>query len=189
MDTTVVHQMILENMSGGVLSIDLKGRVTTFNPAAEKLLGLECKEVVGKTFAEIFLEITGSDDFVQVVLDAIYDDTVTHHQRIDFPSGEGMRRLDMTTSFLFAGDSASPQARRVGVVAVFDDVTEIEALREFARAAAAQRVQQLVTVAVNNVIGSLSEATFWLVLILWSFPSQFATQNFNPNTMASKTAS
>ena len=144
MDTTVVHQMILENMSGGVLSIDLKGRVTTFNPAAEKLLGLECKEVVGKTFAEIFLEITGSDDFVQVVLDAIYDDTVTHHQRIDFPSGEGMRRLDMTTSFLFAGDSASPQARRVGVVAVFDDVTEVEALREFARAAAAQRVQQLV---------------------------------------------
>ena len=41
MDTTAVHQMILEHMRGGVLSIDLKGRVTTFNPAAGKLLGLE----------------------------------------------------------------------------------------------------------------------------------------------------
>jgi 2-oxoglutarate dehydrogenase E1 component len=144
MDTTAVHQMILENMRGGVLSIDLKGRVTTFNPAAGKLLGLEPGDVIGRTFAEVFLEIPGSDDFVQVVLDAIYDDTVTHHQRIQFPTLEGVRRLDMTTSFLFAGGPSSHEERRVGVVAVFDDVTEVEALREFARAMAAQRVQQLV---------------------------------------------
>ena len=144
MDTTAVHQMILENMRGGVLSIDLKGRVTTFNPAAGKLLGLESEEVIGRTFAEVFLEIPGSDDFVQVMLDAIYDDAVTHHQRIAFPSREGSRRLDMTTSFLFSGDSGTQHQQRVGVVAVFDDVTEVESLREFARAMAAQRVQQLV---------------------------------------------
>jgi 2-oxoglutarate dehydrogenase E1 component len=144
MDTAAVHQMILENMRGGVLSIDLKGQVTTFNPAAGNLLGLEPGEVIGRTFAEVFLEIPGSDDFVQVVLDAIYDDTVTHHQRIDFLTREGTRRLDITTSFLFAGGPSSREGRRVGVVAVFDDVTEVEALREFARAMAAQRVQQLV---------------------------------------------
>jgi 2-oxoglutarate dehydrogenase E1 component len=144
MDTNALHQMILDNMRGGVLSIDLKGRLTTFNPAAEKLLGLESEEVVGRTFAEVFLEISGSDDFVQVVLDAIYDDAVTHHQRVEFPSHEGTRRLDMTTSFLFAGDRGSQRRQRVGVVAVFDDVTEVESLREFARAMAAQRVQQLV---------------------------------------------
>ena len=131
-------------MRGGVLSIDLKGRITTFNASAERILGLQSSEVIDRGFAEVFLEIVGSDDFMQVVLDAIYDNSVTHRKRVEFPSSTGPIRLDMTTSFLFRNSGDHDKQRRVGVVAVFDDVTELENLREFADAMAALRVQQLV---------------------------------------------
>jgi 2-oxoglutarate dehydrogenase E1 component len=144
MTTTAIHQMILENMRGGVISLDLEGRITTFNRAAENILGLPAKDVIGRPFAEIFLEIPGSDDFVQVFLDAIYQNSVTHHRRVEYPSEQGPMRLAMTTSFLFDVVSTHEQAVRMGVVAVFDDVTEVEALRETAQAMAALRVQQLV---------------------------------------------
>ena len=140
METTALQQMILDNMRGGVLAIDLRGKVLAYNQAAEKILSLSYSEVVGKTFAESFLEISGSDDFVQVVLNAIYDDSVSHHQRVEFPAPRGVLGLEVTTSFLF-----SEQARqRIGVVAVFDDITEVEALREMARDMATLRAQQLI---------------------------------------------
>ena len=140
METTALHQMILDNMQGGVLAIDLRGRVLAYNQAAEQILSLSYSEVVGKTFAECFLEISGSDDFVQVVLNAIYDDSVRHHQRVEFPTPRGVVVLEVTTSFLF-----SEQARqRIGVVAVFDDITEVESLREIARDMATLRAQQLI---------------------------------------------
>ena len=67
-----IHQNILENMRDGVMSIDLKGRITTFNHATEKSLGLDRSYVIGKTLVETVLARPGSDDFVQMVLDAIY---------------------------------------------------------------------------------------------------------------------
>ena len=131
-------------MQGGVISLDLQGRVTTFNPAAEQILGLRHAEVLGRTFAETFLELPGSDDFVQVVLDAICDSSMTHHKYVSFRSGSATRRLSVTTSFLFEDDRRNDASARVGVVAVFDDITEVERLRETVRAMATLRVEQLV---------------------------------------------
>ena len=55
-----------------------------------------------------------------------------------------MRRLSVTTSFLFENDQRGHAGARAGVVAVFDDVTEVERLRETVRAMATLRVEQLV---------------------------------------------
>ena len=144
MSASAIHQNILENMRDGVMSIDLGGRVTTFNSAAEKILGLSRSEVIGKTLVETLLDLPGSDDFVQVVLDAIYDSEVTHHRRVTFPVGPEIRRLSVTTSFLFEKGRDSGEPIRAGVVAVFGDVTEVERLRDEIRAMATLRVEQLV---------------------------------------------
>ena len=53
--TAEIHKKILENMQGGVISLDLQGRVTTFNPAAEQILGLRtCFEIQFSAFASRF---------------------------------------------------------------------------------------------------------------------------------------
>jgi 2-oxoglutarate dehydrogenase E1 component len=131
-------------MRDGVMSIDLNGRVTTFNGAAEKILGLNRTDVIGKTLLETVFDLPGSDDFVQVILDAIYESSVTHHRRVTLPVGSDVRRLSVTTSFLFESDGDAGESERVGVVAVFGDITEVERLRDEVQAMAALRVEQLV---------------------------------------------
>ena len=144
MSEGAIHKNILENMRDGVLSIDLNGKLITFNHAAASILGLNQSDVIGGNFAEIFLDIHGSDDFTQVILDAIYDSSSTHHRRISFPADSGNKILTVTTSFLFEKDSSTGQKIRAGVIAVFSDVTEVEQLRDRMRALAALRVEQLV---------------------------------------------
>jgi PAS domain S-box-containing protein len=45
---------ILESLSQGVVSVDLRGRIAAFNLAAEKILGVKEKDAVGKPYAEVF---------------------------------------------------------------------------------------------------------------------------------------
>jgi 2-oxoglutarate dehydrogenase E1 component len=135
-----LYQDVLAHMREGVLSVDLHGRVLTFNAAAGELLGLAPDDVTGQLFGAVFLERDGFDDFVQCVLDAVYDSTVAHHRRVDVPAVDGPRTLEVTTSFLARGDARA----RAGVVAVFSDVTEVLALRASARALEELRVEQLV---------------------------------------------
>jgi PAS domain S-box-containing protein len=43
---------ILDNLTSGVVAIDLQGRIVLFNSAAAKILGYRAEEVVGKPYAE-----------------------------------------------------------------------------------------------------------------------------------------
>jgi len=85
---SVISQNILQNMSGGVMTIGLTGEIITFNPAAEKVLGLRKDEVLGKKFAQVFFEHEGNDDFNQAILDAIYESSVSHNRTVDFNTGK-----------------------------------------------------------------------------------------------------
>jgi 2-oxoglutarate dehydrogenase E1 component len=144
MSENVIYQNILENIKDGVFSLDLHGRLITFNPAAESILNLSRPSVIGRTFVEVFLSIEGSDDFCQVVLDAISDSSTVHHQRVNFPVGGIRKVLSVTTSLLFDNKNASGRGGRAGVIAVFRDITEVEQLRDSVRAMGALRVEQLV---------------------------------------------
>ena len=44
---------ILESMSGGVLVLDLEGRITLFNQAAEEITGRSQEEVLGRRYEEV----------------------------------------------------------------------------------------------------------------------------------------
>ncbi len=47
-------ETILENIATGVVSVDAEGRVTTFNQAAERILGLRAAEAKGQGLADVF---------------------------------------------------------------------------------------------------------------------------------------
>src|SRR3970040_642241 len=44
---------ILESLTSGVLVIDLAGKITMFNKAAEDITGYKASEIVGKPYSEI----------------------------------------------------------------------------------------------------------------------------------------
>lgn len=47
---------VLENISTGIISLDEEGKITVFNPAAEKLLGLKAEDVIGMPYEEVLKE-------------------------------------------------------------------------------------------------------------------------------------
>ena len=125
---TVIYKNILENMTDGVMTLDIKGKITTFNPAAEKILGIEREDVIDKTFAGIFFQYDGNDDFNQVILDAIYESNDVHNRIVDFNAGGNTVYLSLTTSFLKGGEDGGSE--KIGVIAVFNDVTELKKLQD-----------------------------------------------------------
>ena len=127
MQTTPVYQNILENMGDGVMTIDLNGCITTFNPAAARILGLERDEVIGSIFGELFA-VEGMDNFSQAVLDAIYDQAEEIRRVVEVQSGGITRSFSLVVSCLWS--SPTDTHNRLGVVAVFNDITEVKELRE-----------------------------------------------------------
>ncbi|MEX2296800.1 MAG: adenylate/guanylate cyclase domain-containing protein [Dongiaceae bacterium] len=117
-----IYENILVNMADGVISLDLQGQVTTFNPAAGRILAMNPDDVVDRTYAEIFFEDPGLDDFNELVLKAIYESETTHSQEIEIARSGERRNLTVSTTFLRTG--AGEDAEKLGVIVVLSDVTE-----------------------------------------------------------------
>ncbi len=125
-------EIVLKNISAGVISIDNKGVITTINKAAESMLAIDSRDILNRSFKEVL-----SQDNLRVA-DKIYEQ-----------SSQGQRNLAIPLSISISGTpkhfSVHYNAlkddlnQNVGAVIVFDDVTELEkaqrvaAWREVAR--------------------------------------------------------
>ncbi|MGX1308543.1 PAS domain S-box-containing protein [Amorphus suaedae] len=128
----LISERILESMRDGVVTIDLTGRIITFNAAAGRILCKRPDEVVGKSFGEIFLAEETFDDFNEVVFKAVYEAETTHSTEIAL-SVEGRKlNLFVSSSFLTVHDE-SGEEERYGVVVVFSDITEERKRRKIKR--------------------------------------------------------
>ena len=126
--TSLIYENILDNMSDGVMTVDLRGQIITFNPAAARILDLAREEVLGRMFAEVFLDWEGMDEFAQTIFDAIYEASVCHQRVVHVHTGSALMSLAITTSYLQATRERTVQ--KIGVIAVFSDITEVKELRE-----------------------------------------------------------
>ena len=136
-EDSLLHRNVLESMSEGVLTVAAGGRIGILNPAASRLLGLDSAEVRGRTIAEVLMNREDLEAFNDIVLAAVYDEAVGSRSTIGLRLEDGAERsIAVTTSYLVSRRDG--EARRIGLVAVLDDVTEVEALAE---ATAAQNVE------------------------------------------------
>ncbi|HOJ86932.1 MAG TPA: PAS domain-containing protein [Elusimicrobiales bacterium] len=49
-----IHKLILENLTSGIITLDSYGTVLYINPMAEKILHINHKKIIGKTYNEAF---------------------------------------------------------------------------------------------------------------------------------------
>ncbi len=143
-EDTLLHRNVLESMREGVLTVTAEGRVGILNPAASQLLGLDGAEVRGKSIGQVLMGRDDLEAFNDVVLAAVYDEAVGSRSAIGLRLADGTERsVTVTTSYLVSRKDG--ESRKIGLVAVLDDVTEVEALREtereMAEATAAQNVE------------------------------------------------
>lgn len=123
----VISGRILDDMTDGVVAIDLSGKIITFNPAASRILGITADEALAKSFGEIFLLAEENDEFNQTILDAIYESSTSHNRIVPFTYHDKQTTLSLTTTFLKAEDGTD---QRMGVIAVFSDISELQALQQ-----------------------------------------------------------
>jgi len=128
---SLIYEKILADMRDGVATIDLTGRIITFNAAAGRILGLDAAATVGQSFGEVFLMEESFDDFNEVVLKAVYENEATHSREVSVMVGGHRIDLHVTSSFLMLERDGAPE--RQGVIVVFSDITEQRKRRKLKR--------------------------------------------------------
>lgn len=123
-----IRKSVIRDMSEGVMTLGLDGKIMSVNPAAAGILEKTEDELVGKPFARCFFEYEENDAFNQLILDAVYDSSTSHEGIVAYYSGKDTRHLHVTTSYLKDDD------KKIGVIAVISDISELVELRDALKA-------------------------------------------------------
>jgi two-component system nitrogen regulation sensor histidine kinase NtrY len=126
-------EVVLRDVGTGVISLDSNGRIRTINRSAEKILGIEAAQVVGKAYTDLlqgdYLRL--ADELVRAVNRA-ENRSIT--RQIKLRVG-----IDLLTLLVKVAILRDEGERYLGMVVVVDDLTQLqkaqraEAWREVAR--------------------------------------------------------
>ncbi|PIE35644.1 hypothetical protein CSA56_03345 [candidate division KSB3 bacterium] len=116
------YETILHSMNNGVISLDFQGKIISFNQAAETMLGFRAKDVLGKTYFEVFFNYQGNETMNDIVLQAIHETLPDTYTEVDFLKCDGKTiPLGLMTSLL--KDTGGSE---LGILIVLHDLTEIQ---------------------------------------------------------------
>jgi two-component system nitrogen regulation sensor histidine kinase NtrY len=119
-------EIVLKNISAGVISLDSKGFITTINKSAEKMFNLEPDDIIGKSYKSLLKgQHLSIAEEIMTSLSVSPDNAVELPLRLSI--GEKRR------SFLINVSALKDEAgHHVGIVMVFDDLTELEKAQRMA---------------------------------------------------------
>jgi two-component system, NtrC family, nitrogen regulation sensor histidine kinase NtrY len=112
-------EVLLASVQSGVVSLDENGRIAMLNQAAAKLLRRGPEELVGKPYWALIPE-NHRAEFREILL-AVYGTAKNVRRELRIHTGDGWLTILVTLSAL-----RDEGKRQMGVVAVFDDVTDIQ---------------------------------------------------------------
>jgi two-component system nitrogen regulation sensor histidine kinase NtrY len=112
-------EIVLRNVAAGVISVDKEGIITTINKSAERVLGIKTQKVLNRPFEEVLRErhypiVMGLVDDLKSSGDGFIQ------RQVEIP-------LEDKTVVLMANfnNLVDEEGNYLGMVAVFDDITEI----------------------------------------------------------------
>ena len=112
-------EIVLANVTAGVISIDSRGHVTTINKSAEKLLNLKTSKIIGRNFRDIV-----STDYLPMIKGILKEligsgkDSI--RKQITLPTGDTKVILLVNVTTL-----KDENNEFMGTVVVFDDLTQL----------------------------------------------------------------
>lgn len=119
-------EIVLKNVSAGVITLDAQGNITTINTSAENMLSLKSEEILGRNYRDL---LTGprlklADDIISTVTD-------TQQEAIEIPLRQTIS--GRPRSFLVYLNALKDEfGHNMGIVMVIDDLTELEKAQRMA---------------------------------------------------------
>ncbi len=114
-----LHRLVANSLSAGLITGDEEGRITSFNRAAEDLLGVNLSEHYGRDLSTVWKE--GAE-----LLGRLSEDPGAKRAEINYTTREGEKRLFGISTFLLRDD----MNRHLGYGMIFQDITDIKAREE-----------------------------------------------------------
>ncbi len=114
------NEYILESMANGLLVVDLRGNVTTFNQAASTILGIPQEAAIGRHYKDVFKDIVV---FLEAVRGAHEMNRRLDNEEVNL-SEEEPRFIRLRSVPLLGAD-----AQELGTEVIFTDETELRNLQ------------------------------------------------------------
>ncbi len=118
---------VLASMTNGLITIDLDERIVTVNEMAQRILGKRGEEVKGLLLEEALADL---HPFCKMMTETLSSEKGVFHSELELKKGDGSLWLTASTSLLTDGEG-----KKMGALAIFQDITEIKALEEKLRQA------------------------------------------------------
>ncbi len=126
-----LNEHIIESMTGGVITINMKGMIVTFNKSAELILDYASEEVVKKSIFEVFPPGSKNSALSEVIEETLDGHKTSSSREIDIFSRMGKKiPIGITTSLL-----RDKKNTFLGIVVTFKDLGYIKHLEEQMRRA------------------------------------------------------
>jgi two-component system sensor histidine kinase PilS (NtrC family) len=145
-----LHERTVESLMSGLLTTDLEGCVTSFNPEAERITGTSVAEALGRDVDGV---IPGLREMMEGELRA---GTGSGRSRMTYSSRSGASIYLGLGAYILRDESGGPS----GHVVIFQDVTEVvameEELRRSERLAAAGELSASIAHEIRNPLAAIS---------------------------------
>ena len=112
-------EIVLKNVAAGVISIDEKGMVTTINTSAEQMLEIRGEEALGKRFSQVLVK-----EYVEQIEKLLTELRSSRKEAIEKQLTVNLKgkSLSLLVNLTALRDE---EGGPLGIVAVFDDLTEL----------------------------------------------------------------
>ena len=123
----IIQSRISEDMSEGVMAVRFDGVIELANQAARSILEKEEDGLTGRSIARAFFDGEENDDFIQCLLDAVYEKGRRRESYVAYRTAKRVKQLRVVSSCLH------DQGEMIGVVLVISDITELTEMRDRTR--------------------------------------------------------
>lgn len=119
-------EIVLKNVSAGVITVDSAGTITSFNTSAERMLNVKASQVLNKSYRHLLKE-----PHLNIASDVLHKLSTSSKRAVELPlriSVNGRPRSFLVTANALRDDAGNP----IGLVMVVDDLTELEKAQRMA---------------------------------------------------------
>lgn len=123
-----IQNSIIADLAEGVMAIRFDGIIELVNEAALQILERRREELIEQNFARAFFTEDANDDFIQSILDTIYQKGKGQERYVPYRIGDTVKQLRIVSSYLHEG------SEKAGVILVISDITELNEMRDAIKA-------------------------------------------------------